>query len=227
MSGSMPVLIEAGTKGKKVVAYAQHWPGLERNGSRDEVALQKLATYFPRYARVAERAGLGHEFAAQSESDFEVVERYVGSGSTEFWGISFVHSSIDHLPITADELERQLSLLQACWAEFDHFGATVSAELKRGPRGGGRMRDEIVRHLLYCEIDWAKKLDLHYDYHDVIPLDARAAYHEDFVNAVRRLHAEDKPAKSWTLPFLIRHTAFHVMDHAWEMEDKDLSRATA
>jgi hypothetical protein len=29
--------------------------------------------------------------------------------------------------------------------------------------------------------------------------------------------------RSWTLPFLIRHSAFHVMDHAWEMEDKDLS----
>ena len=29
--------------------------------------------------------------------------------------------------------------------------------------------------------------------------------------------------RSWTLPFLIRHSAFHVMDHAWEMEDKDRS----
>jgi len=28
---------------------------------------------------------------------------------------------------------------------------------------------------------------------------------------------------SWTLPFLVRHSAYHVMDHAWEMEDKDLS----
>ena len=24
-------------------------------------------------------------------------------------------------------------------------------------------------------------------------------------------------------PFLIRHSAFHTLDHGWEMEDKDLS----
>jgi hypothetical protein len=28
---------------------------------------------------------------------------------------------------------------------------------------------------------------------------------------------------SWTLPFLIRHSAFHPLDHAWGMEDQDLS----
>ena len=33
---------------------------------------------------------------------------------------------------------------------------------------------------------------------------------------------EGKRMRSWTLPFLIRHSAFHVMDHAWEMEDKDI-----
>jgi hypothetical protein len=29
--------------------------------------------------------------------------------------------------------------------------------------------------------------------------------------------------RSWTLAFVVRHSAFHTMDHAWEMEDKDLS----
>ena len=32
-----------------------------------------------------------------------------------------------------------------------------------------------------------------------------------------------KRTRSWTLPYLIRHSAFHTLDHAWEMEDKDLS----
>jgi hypothetical protein len=31
--------------------------------------------------------------------------------------------------------------------------------------------------------------------------------------------------RSWTLPFLVRHSAFHTLDHAWEMEDKDLTGA--
>ena len=38
---------------------------------------------------------------------------------------------------------------------------------------------------------------------------------------------EGKRMRSWNLPFLIRHSAFHVMDHAWEMEDKDLSGGPA
>ncbi len=29
--------------------------------------------------------------------------------------------------------------------------------------------------------------------------------------------------RNWTIPLLLRHTAFHALDHAWEMEDKDLS----
>ena len=29
--------------------------------------------------------------------------------------------------------------------------------------------------------------------------------------------------RSWNLPFLFRHSAYHTLDHAWEMEDKDLS----
>jgi hypothetical protein len=37
---------------------------------------------------------------------------------------------------------------------------------------------------------------------------------------------EGKRMRSWNLPLLIRHSAFHVMDHAWEMLDKDLSGET-
>lgn len=29
--------------------------------------------------------------------------------------------------------------------------------------------------------------------------------------------------RSWTLPFLIRHSAFHTLDHAWDREDNDPS----
>ena len=30
-------------------------------------------------------------------------------------------------------------------------------------------------------------------------------------------------ATNGAMPFLIRHSAYHTMDHAWEMEDKDLT----
>jgi hypothetical protein len=48
---------------------------------------------------------------------------------------------------------------------------------------------------------------------------------ETYVAAMRAYNAGDfeQPMKSWTLPFLIRHSAFHTLDHAWEMEDRDFS----
>ncbi len=46
-----------------------------------------------------------------------------------------------------------------------------------------------------------------------------------YVAAMRAYSAGkvERTMRSWTLPFLIRHSAFHTLDHAWEMEDKDLS----
>jgi hypothetical protein len=34
-------------------------------------------------------------------------------------------------------------------------------------------------------------------------------------------------ARAWPLRYLIRHTAFHTLDHAWEMEDKDMTGTPA
>jgi hypothetical protein len=42
-------------------------------------------------------------------------------------------------------------------------------------------------------------------------------------SAIRTLHSQGKIARPWPLGYLIRYTAFHTLDHAWEMEDKDLT----
>jgi hypothetical protein len=44
-------------------------------------------------------------------------------------------------------------------------------------------------------------------------------YHSQGVSA-------GKVAK-WPIRYLIRHTPFHTMDHAWEMEDQDLTAKQA
>ena len=44
---------------------------------------------------------------------------------------------------------------------------------------------------------------------------------------MRGWRAEGKPLGKWTIPYLIRHSAYHVLDHAWEMQDRDLSAAAA
>jgi hypothetical protein len=126
-------------------------------------------------------------------------------------------------------LERELTLMQACWTFFDGVRSRVSAELKRGPRGGGRDRDRIVRHVLFNEQDWAPR-----DTQDtrdrpqenqeaILTEEGLKAHREAYCNAIRELHSQNKMARKWPLRYLIRHTAFHTLDHTWEMEDKDLT----
>ena len=152
------VMLEIGPKRTRVVAVAPDWPGLERGGKTEEAAIERLIACLPRYAPVAKLAGMDAAFAAATGVD--VVERFAGSGSTDFWGISFAMSDIDREAVSSEELERELRLMRACWAFFDEVRARVSAELEKGPRGGGRDRDQIVRHTVGTEWDWAKKLGL-------------------------------------------------------------------
>jgi hypothetical protein len=221
MANELRVMLEIGPKGKKMAAVAPDWPGLERGAKSEEATLSRLQSYLPRYAPVAKLAGMAAEFAAITSLD--VVEHYPGTGSTDFWGISFAFSEIDKQDLSREELERELTLMQACWTFFDGVRSRVSAELLKGPRGGGRERDEIVGHTIRVEQDFAQKVGVptsqsaHFGDEDL------HAYRDTYQNAIRAFHAEGKMARTWPLRYLIRHTAYHTLDHAWEMEDRDLS----
>lgn len=223
MTQQLRVVLEIGLKGKKVVALAPDWPGLERGAKTEEEALARLESYLPRYAPVAKVAGM--EAAYGTSTRLEVVERYPGVGSTDFWGISFAFSSIDRQVMSTDEFERELTLMQACWVFFDDVRSRVSAEMQKGARGGGRDRDQIVRHTLHTEMDWAKKLGLPMGDSANLTAGVVSAHRDAYCTAIRAFHAEGKMARTWPLRYLIRHTAYHSMDHAWEMEDKDLTEA--
>ena len=222
----MPVrtVIERGTKGKRSVAFSLDWPGWSRGAKSPELALETLESYRERYRPVAALAGMARDFAAAGP--LEVVEDRVGTGSTDFWGISFSPSSTEHGPMGEAELERGITLLQACWAFFDGVAARVSPEMRKGPRGGGRDRDRIIRHTIRTESeDFAKQVGLRIPEEAALSPDGLRKHREDYVTAMRAYNAgeAEKRMRSWTLPFLIRHSAFHTLDHAWEMEDKDLS----
>lgn len=229
MADALRVMIETGPKGKKTVAVAPDWPGLARGAKTGEAAVERLLTYVPRYAPVAALAGLAPEFAAlEGTTGADVVEEYEGTGSTDFWGISFGFSTFDHQPISPDELERDLRLLQGAWQFFDEVRGRVSAEMRKGPRGGGRDRDRIVRHTVYAEFDMAWKVQVSVPDGWELTEESLQAYREEYLAAIRSAYAEGrtllgKSARKWPLRYLIRHTAFHTLDHAWEMEDKDLS----
>jgi hypothetical protein len=215
------VTLEIGPKGKKVVAVAPDWPGLERGATTGEAAIERLLSYVPRYAAVTKLAGM--ESAFPNNSVVDLVEQYPGTGSTDFWGISFAFSSIDQQTMSSEALERELTLLRACWQFFDDVRSRVSAEMQRGPRGGGRDRDHIVRHTFAAELDWAKKLDVRTPLDAMLTSEGLNAHRDDYCSAIWGLHSQSQMARTWPLRYLIRHTAYHTLDHAWEMEDKDLT----
>jgi hypothetical protein len=226
MAKHIQVMLEIGPKGKKVVAVAPDWPGLARGATTEQAAIERLLSYVPRYATVAKLAGMQAAFPATS-SGVDVVERYPGTPSTDFWGISFAFSSIDKQAMPGAALERQLTLLQACWAFFDDVRSHVSAEMRPGPRGGGRDRDRIVRHIFANEQDWAKKLGVFTPDDAILTKKGLNAHRDAYCSAIRALHSQGEMARTWPLRYLIRHTAFHTLDHAWEMEDKDLTTKQA
>ncbi len=221
----MPIrtVVQRGPKDKRSVAFALDWPGWSRGAKHADLAVETLGSYRERYRPVAALAGMAGEF--DGAGPLEIVEEGVGTGSTDFWGISFSPSSTEQGPMEDADLERAVTLLRACWAFFDGVAARVSPEMRKGPRGGGRDRDRIIRHTIRTESeDFAKAVGLRIPEEGALTPDGLREYREAYVAAMRAYNAgEGKRMRSGTLPFLIRHSAFHTLDHAWEMEDKDLS----
>lgn len=220
MADQLRVLLEIGPKGKRIVAAAMDWPGLERWGRTEHDAVESLGAYLPRYVPVAVRVGLRPEFERSIKP--HIVKHTPGNTSTDWWGIAHVPSVIEAEPLPGDELDRRIGLMQATCDYFDDGSEAVAVPLTKGPRGGGRERDQIVRHVYASERhNWWGKVGIRED--DEVRLTPKqlAGLRKRYVAAIREYHAEGRPARRWPLRFLIRRTAQHAMDHAWELEDRD------
>jgi hypothetical protein len=222
----MPVrtVVQRGPKGKRSVAFSLDWPGWSRGAKSPELALETLESYRARYRPIAAAAGMASEFDAAGPLD--VVDDMVGTGSVDFWGISFSPASLETEPLSEADLRRGITLLRACWAYFDAIAARVSAEMRKGPRGGGRDRDRIIRHTIRTESeDFARHVGIRIPQEAALTPAGLRQHRESYVSAMRAYNAGEvkRRMRSWNLPFLIRHSAYHTLDHAWEMEDKDLS----
>jgi len=194
------VYLEVG--GTRTFASAADWPGWSRSGKTPEAALEALASYAPRYAAIPKLARI--EFPKYA-TQFEVVEKLEGNATTDF-GAPGIPAKGESKPTTNVEHARLISLLEACWKYLDRVVAKAPAELRKGPRGGGRDRDKMFQHVLDAELEYGKGIGVRLKAPD------RKALLAGFRNP--------KSDGRWPVAYAIRRTAWHALDHAWEIEDR-------
>jgi hypothetical protein len=211
---------------KRTFAGAIDWPGWCRSGRDEPSALAALLDYGPRYARVLRGARLGFK-APKDASAFAVVERLEGDSNTDFGAPVFAPSS-DKRPVDEAELRRFRTALQACWRAFDAAASAAKGkELTKGPRGGGRELEGIIRHVAGADgaylgrIGWKFKGDEAAD-----PGEELRRVRVDLVKGLAAAAAGELPSKGprggvyWKPRYFVRRVAWHVLDHAWEIEDR-------
>lgn len=223
MSEPIAVYLEVGQK--HTFAGALAWPGWCRSGRNEVAALEALVAYGPRYAQLL--AGTTFAFAAPADvAALTVVERLPGNPTTDF-GAPDAAPADDLQPIDDAELQRFQTLLRACWAGFDAaVAAAAGHELRKGPRGGGRDIDGVVRHVISADRSYLGRLawkapravdDLNAELDQV---------RQAILNAVAATAHGETPAQGprggrlWPPRYMVRRVAWHLLDHLWEIEDR-------
>ena len=207
MPTTLHVYLEQGRQ--KVFANALDWPGWSRWAKTDEAALDELLACSERYGEVAVRTGVPFPAA----HDVVVVERVPGDATTDF-GAPSVPSAVDAEPLARPDLVRQVSLMRASWERLDAVAASAPESLRKGPRGGGRDRDAVLDHVREAERAYARKLGVRHP--PYTSADDVTAMRDDLTAALLAGSAEGP----WSSAYAMRRIAWHVLDHAWEIEDK-------
>jgi hypothetical protein len=204
---------------KRAFASAIDWPGWSRSGRTPEAALEELAAYTDRYQAVAAAAGMKLPKVTGVES-FTVVEEIEGNATTTF-GAPGTAAATEREAVTAGEADRAAELLEAAWTVLDQVVAASPAELRKGPRGGGRDRDAMFNHVLGAEQAYAAKLGVRVRQPSGDDPAAIRAMREQLV-AVIRTDRTGAPARAggWPPRYSARRLAWHALDHAWEMQDR-------
>jgi hypothetical protein len=208
---------------KQAVASALDWPGWCRAGRDEGAALETLASYAGRYAPVAAHAGVSFPATVA----FDVVERVPGGPATAFAApecrrpFPQITAAAERAAVTPAAARRLASLVAAVWATFDQIAAASPAELRKGPRGGGRDRDQLIEHVIGAETAYARKLGIKRKQPATGDTAAigklRAA-----IAAIVSAPSDGSPVVpgGWTTRYAARRIAWHLLEHAWEMQDR-------
>ncbi len=210
----------------KVFACALQWPGWCRSGKDEESAIRTLLDYAPRYFRILQPTGLALTIPT-GKDELTIVDRVAGSPATSF-GVPDAVRLKDALPMTGEEIKRSEIILEALWAEFDRcIRSARGKQLRKGPRGGGRELQEIIEHVARAELGYLRHIGCYITTID--PEEAAGAMdriRREVINGIEAAALGNLPArgprggKLWPLRYFIRRLAWHVIDHAWEIEDR-------
>jgi len=204
------VFLEIGTK--RVFASAADWPGWCRSGKNEEAALENLAAYAPRYARVTK---LARVTLPKDATNFTVVERLKGSATTDF-GAPGEPAKAETNRITVKQTERMCALVGACWKYLDQTRAEAPQELRKGPRGGGRDRDKMFAHVLESEWGYSRYIGLRTKQPDLRDSASVKGFRRELLESFGNPNRDEKRP----VVYIVRRLTWHALDHAWEMEDR-------
>lgn len=191
-----PIAVYLEVGQKKTFAGALDWPGWCRGAPDEAAALAALVEYAPRYAAIFSRTEIAFT-PPDDPAAFAVAERLAGNGSTDF-GVAFDRAA----------------------------EAAEGKELRKGPRGGGRDRDRIVRHVLGADASYLRSLAQKFSQDDDAPLADELARTREAIRAALAAAARGmipaqgpRGGKIWTPRYFVRRVAWHTVDHLWEIED--------
>jgi hypothetical protein len=224
----LDVYLEIGTR--RVFAGALDWPGLCRSARGEDGALQALVDYIPRYVASLGSATRGLQ-RARTVSDLRVAQRLKGDATTEF-GAPSKAPKADDRPLDANDLKRQVKLWHACGAALDTAAAAAKGKkLTKGPRGGGRELDAIVAHVLEADRSYLRLIGGSFPEPKGPSAKAMPALRDAIVEALSARARGEEPAhprrsgRYWSPRYFVRRSAWHALDHAWEIEDRAVPRA--
>jgi hypothetical protein len=215
----LDVYLEVGSK--RVFACAVDWPGWCRSGRNEASALENLLDYGPRYAAVLRAERLGFTAPKRLE-ELRVVERLTGNATTDF-GAPGVIPSADRAPADPADCARLEKVLRAGWRALDAARKRAAGkQLSKGPRGGGRELDAIIRHVVEADrgyltaVGWKAPPSTREDDLGVI--------RNAIIEAVRASARGELPTKGprggvrWPARYYVRRVAWHTIAHAWEID---------
>jgi hypothetical protein len=222
----MDVYLETGKK--RTFAGAIDWPGWCRSGGNEQAALQALLKYAPRYAQIFRTEQLGFQEPA-GIAELHVVERLKGNVTTDFGAPGLAPAS-DTQPLSEAEVQRCQLVLKACWRAFDAaIQAAAGKELRKGQRGGGRDMEGMLQHVLGGDAAYLARVGWKLTkVNSGDPGEQLEHTRQSILSALLRAARGEVPAQGprsgarWTPRYFVRRVAWHVLDHAWELEDRIL-----